>query len=223
MARSGIWTASALAVVAAVSAIAAAAQTPAPSPASSAPTGAPAKAPASPPAPKPPIDITAAHQEVFNAERRVVYTGDVVSIQGDDRLTTPQLTIFYKKNDAATPKTQPADSGMQSAKVERMEAEGTVYFTTPTQNARGDHGTYLAAPDTITLIGNVVLVQGKNVSTGDKLVIDRRTDHSTLYSGQSSKRVRGVFYSDQPSDAGGASQKPGAAKTAAKPEGSTRP
>ena len=89
-----------------------------------------------------------------------------------------------------------------------MQAEGPVYFTTPTQNAKGDHGTYLAADNTITLIGNVVLVQNKDVSTGDKLVIDRTTDHYTLYKKNGPDRVRGVFYQDEPAAAPGAPPKP---------------
>jgi lipopolysaccharide export system protein LptA len=172
------------------------------------------------------VDITAEHGELFNDERRVVYTGDVEAIQGDDRLRTPQLTVFFAKRDPHAPAVKKApgtpgasDAGSNFGKIERMEAEGTVYFTTPTQNAKGDHGTYLAAPDTITLLGNVVLVQDKNVSTGDKLVIDRKTDHSTLYSNAGSQRVRGVFYQEPAPTPQGA---PPAAKPAAKSTGPGR-
>lgn len=171
--------------------------------------GSPAAGPAAPAAagPRQPVDITAEKQEDFNAERRVVYSGNVETVMGQDRMRTPQLTIiFAKKPDAGAPaKSAPAPGGAGAGsnfgKIERMEAEATVFVTTPTQNARGDHGTYLAAPDTITLTGNVVLVQDKNVSTGDRLVIDRKTDHATLYSGNGAQtgRVRGVFYQEQQS------------------------
>jgi lipopolysaccharide export system protein LptA len=156
-----------------------------------------------------PVDITADHGELFQDERRLVYTGNVEAIWGQDRLRTPQLTIFFTKHDPAAPTPKAAApppggaAGSTFGKIDRMEADGTVYFTTPTQNAKGDHGTYLAAPDTITLLGDVVLVQDKNVSTGDKLVIDRKTDHSTLYANGGAApsagphRVRGVFYQDQ--------------------------
>jgi lipopolysaccharide export system protein LptA len=179
-------------------------------PAAPGPGGAPKAAAPAPPAAgaaagaqntssKEPIDITADHGEMFHDERRVVYTGNVEAIQGTDRLRTPKLTIFWAKQEGASAKPAPAAAGGPGAeddmgKIERMEAEGTVYFSTPTQNARGDHATYLAAPDTVTMIGNVVLVQDKNVSTGDKLVIDRKTDHSVLYANAGQKRVRGVFY-----------------------------
>jgi lipopolysaccharide export system protein LptA len=73
---------------------------------------------------------------------------------------------------------------------------------TPTQQAKGDHATYLADNNTITLTGNVILTQDKNVAAGDKLVIDRNTGHSTLTSapgkGGTPNRVRAVLYPSQP-------------------------
>ncbi len=198
--------------------------------------GLPAVAQAPKPAAKPaaansqanlPYDITADQQEMFNEEHRTVYRGNVVVIQGTDKLNTPQLTIISAKKDPETAKTKtgaPAPASVTSTfgKIERMEAEGPVYYTTETQNAKGDHGTYIAADDTITLTGNVVLVQDKNVSTGDKLVINKTTKHATLYSKNSGapQRVRGVFYQDDGQKTqGGAAP----AKAAPKPAGSGRP
>ncbi len=194
--------------------------------------GAPAAAPAPPPAAKPasgasasnlPYDITADQSDLFNEERRQVYKGNVDVIQGADRLRTPQLTVFFAKKDPnlAPVKAAPAPGSAASTfgKVERMEAEGPVYYITPTQNAKGDHGTYLASDDTITLTGNVVLVQDKNVGNGDKLVIEKSTGHATLYSGASSKRVRGVFYQESSP----AAPKSGPSKAAAKSSGSKAP
>jgi lipopolysaccharide export system protein LptA len=167
-----------------------------------------------------PYDITADQQEVFNEEHRTVYRGNVVVIQGTDRLNTPQLTVISDKKDPVATKGKPAAPPPAATatntfgKIKQMDAEGPVYFTTPTQNAKGDHGTYLASDNTITLTGNVVLVQNKDVSTGEKLVIDRTTDHYTLYrKNDTGGRVRGVFYQDQPANG----QAPGAGKAAATP------
>ena len=162
-----------------------------------------------------PYDISADQQEVFNEQHRSIYRGNVVVIQGADRLNTPQLTlIFTPKAAPAGGKPAPSAASATSTfgKIQQMDAEGPVYFTTPTQNAKGDHGVYLASNDTITLTGNVVLVQNKDVSTGDKLVIDRTTDHYTLYKKSGQDRVRGVFYQDEPANG----QTPGAAKATTK-------
>lgn len=172
-----------------------------------------------------PYDITADHGEVFNDEHRAVYTGNVVVIQGADRLTTPKLDVYFaQKGGAAKPAKQAPAGAVTPAesfrKIERMEAEGPVYFTTPTQNAKGDHGTYLAADETTTLTGNVILVQDKDVSTGDKLVINRITDHYVMSStGGGKQRVRGVFYQDDSKGQPGAASPP---KSASKP-GSAHP
>ena len=157
-----------------------------------------------------PIDISAKSTQVFQLENRVVYQGDVEALQGTDRLRTPQLTIWFNKNNAVK---APAPAGQPSVgPVDRMDAVGPVYFVTATQNARGDHGTYSAADDTITLTGNVVLTQDKNVSTGDKLVIHQKTGLATLSTDTAGKRVRGVFYNEDKSKPAGAATPPAAAR-----------
>lgn len=162
---------------------------------------------AAPNQPKQPIDITANRQDFYNDDNKTIYTGDVEAIQGTDRLRTPRLTVFFTKKDpnARAPKQPAAGADTGNRKIEHMEAEGPVFFANPTQNGRGDHGVYTAADQTTVLTGNVVLVQGKNVSTGDKLILNQATNQAQLFSGQSSKRVRGVFYQeDQAPPAAGA-------------------
>ena len=141
-----------------------------------------------------PYDVSADHQEIFQAENKVVLTGSVEVLNGQSRLRTPQLTVFYNKNNGV--RGRPAPGGAPGA-VQRMEAVGPVYFVTPTQQAKGDHASYDAATDTMTLAGDVTLVQDKNVATGDKLTINQKTGLVTLTGGGAKGRVRGVFYSDE--------------------------
>jgi lipopolysaccharide export system protein LptA len=150
---------------------------------------------------KDPVDISAKSTEVFSPEHRVVYRGEVEAIQGQQRLRTPELTLFFAQKEGA-PKAATSSGGLGEGfgSIQRMEAEGPVYLVTPTQSAKGDHGTYDAVSDTMTLIGNVVLLQDKNVARGDKLVIDQKSGHSTLSSGAQT-RVRGVFYPQEQAQA----------------------
>ena len=105
-----------------------------------------------------PIDIASDHgAEQFQNEGRTVWRGDVDVVQGDARLRTPELTLFSAKK-AGAPKTNDAQAGVGN--IERIEAEGPVYYVTPTQQVKGDHGTYIAADDTITVTGNVTLPSG---------------------------------------------------------------
>jgi lipopolysaccharide export system protein LptA len=63
---------------------------------------------------------------------------------------------------------------------------------------RADNAVYLSTGENITLTGNVVVVQGRNVARADRVVIDLATGQSQMISTQkgraSPRRVRGVFY-----------------------------
>jgi lipopolysaccharide export system protein LptA len=155
-----------------------------------------------------PIDISADEVEVIDAERRGVWRGNVEAIQGVNRMRAPVLTIYFAPARAGAAAGSGPGAGWGD--VQRMEADGPVYYVTPQQNARGDHATYEAATNTMTMTGNVVLVQDKNVVQGDKLTVDTKTNHSVLVSnnaGRGGKRVRGVFY---PSNAAQAAPAPAA-------------
>jgi lipopolysaccharide export system protein LptA len=154
-----------------------------------------------------PIDITADQLEVIDAENRAVWRGSVEAIQGANRMRAPSLTVYFAKSGQGSGRGGAPGAGWGG--IQRMEADGPVYYVTPQQNARGDHATYDAASNTIVMTGNVVLVQDKNVVQGDRLVIDTKTNHSTLSNtqGTGTARVRGVFYPNQ-------SQQPGAAAPA---------
>ena len=144
-----------------------------------------------------PIDISADELEVRDAENRAIWRGSVEAIQGQNRLRAPTLSIFYASRGsggAAVP-------GGTGGEIQRMEADGPVYYVTPQQNARGDHAVYDAASSTVTMTGNVVLVQDKNVVQGQRLVIDTQTNKATLVATNTGRgatgRVRGVFYPSQ--------------------------
>jgi lipopolysaccharide export system protein LptA len=161
---------------------------------------------------KEPLDVTSDNGEQFQQDHRAVWYGNVEVRQGTSRMRTPRLNVFFTPPDPNKPKAAPGAIGADPGQVERIEAEGPVYYVTPTQSAKGDHATYISADDTITMTGNVVLVQGKNVATGDKLVIQQKTGHSTLSTlpGKASpQRVRAVLYPNQTT--------PGAAPTPSQP------
>jgi lipopolysaccharide export system protein LptA len=169
-----------------------------------------------------PIDISADQLEVIDADRRAVWRGNVEAKQGESRMRTPVLNVFFaaKEGAAATPASGSGGvAGQNWGAIERMEAEGPVYYVTPTQQARGDHGVYVAANDTITLTGNVVVAQDKNVLQGEKLVIETKTGRSTMVSSaqgrNASGRVRGVFYPNSNKPA--ANGQPAAPAPAARP------
>jgi lipopolysaccharide export system protein LptA len=151
---------------------------------------------------KSPMDITAEGVEVIQPQRLTIFRGNVEVINDTTRLRTPELRVWNKPK-AAAPAGQPAANaaaspiGADSGGIDHIEATGPVYYITPTQNARGDAMLYQADPDIITLTGHVVLVQGKSVAKGDKLIMYRKTGQNQLISNTPDTptgRVRVILY-----------------------------
>ncbi|WP_158916255.1 LptA/OstA family protein [Caulobacter sp. S45] len=149
-----------------------------------------------------PVDITADGTEVFQPQRLVIYHGNVEAIHDDARLRTPEMRVFYKakKTEPGQPvqaAATPGTLGENTGGIDHIEAAGPVYYITPTENARADHMLYVADTQLITMTGNVVLVNGKSVGTGDKFVMDRKTGHDQLYANATTGRVRTIIYTQQ--------------------------
>lgn len=160
---------------------------------------------------KGPIDVTADQLEMIDAQHLAIWRGNVEALQNGNRLVSDVLNVFFSGKSAAGP--APAAAGGVGADwgdVERLVAEGHVFYVSQDQTARGEHAVYEAAPDMITMTGDVVLVQGKNVTKGDKLVIDVKTNHAVLTSTAQGRnhpqRVRGVFYNANSSAPAGPAQ-----------------
>ncbi len=167
-----------------------------------------------------PIDITSEGVEVIQPQRLTIFKGNVEETQGTQRLRTPELRVYYKAKQAPAgqPAGTPASGGNspfgadQTGGIDHIEAQGPVYYITPTQNARGDYMSYVKDTDIITLTGHVVLVQGKSVAKGDKLIMNRATGQNNLISDTpqtASGRVRVILYPQQ-QPAAGAAPKPAA-------------
>lgn len=115
-----------------------------------------------------PIRVNADNSSVLERERRVVVVGNVDIVQGNARLRADQVTLFYGERSGDGT----AGLGGGFGEIERMRAEGSVFYVTPDLRARGDIGTYDAASETITLTGEeVVLIRGEDVATGCSLVL----------------------------------------------------
>ena len=154
---------------------------------------------------KEPISIDADKLVYYDKEQKAIYTGNVVAIQGDSKLTCSALTIFLARNDApgkddAKPKeaaTAPASTGeapsSSTSQVRRMEAAGPVTVVSKTQVATGDRGVYDKTENKVWLFGNVTLSDGGNVTKGDKLTYDLSTGQAVVEVGQSTQRVHGQF------------------------------
>jgi lipopolysaccharide export system protein LptA len=189
---------------------------------------------------KGPISTVQDKLEQDNTKNIVISTGSVEADQAGARLVTDKLTI-YKYAPGEGPNAQakpsapsvkgpaaPGDDQLTTGNIKQMIAEGHVFYVTQNETARADRMVYDAPPDTITLTGGVIVVQGKNVLRGDKMVIDRKTGLTTAASDATGRnnpnRVRAVIYNDNQDDQGKAAPSPQAqGQPAAKPAPAKKP
>ena len=80
-----------------------------------------------------------------------------------------------------------------SSSIKRLEARGNVVVTQKDQVVTGETAVFDTKTNLITMLGGVVLTQGKNVLRGDRLLVDMTTGVSRVES--DSGRVQGLFQS----------------------------
>jgi lipopolysaccharide export system protein LptA len=162
-----------------------------------------------------PIQIEAATLEMRDKKKEATFSGNVKVIQGDTTMTSKILVVFYDSTPAPAPASgavpadanakaaakQPVAPPMQSAtpgpggssSIRRLEAKGNVVVTQKDQVVTGETAVFDTKTNLVTMLGGVILTQGKNVLRGDRLMVDMTTGVSRVES--DSGRVQGLFQS----------------------------
>jgi lipopolysaccharide export system protein LptA len=158
-----------------------------------------------------PIQIEAATLEMRDKKKEATFSGNVKVIQGDTTMTSKILVVFYDSTPApatgAAPESntkapaKPAAPPIQSAtpgpggssSIRRLEAKGNVVVTQKDQVVTGETAVFDTKTNLVTMLGGVILTQGKNVLRGDRLMVDMTTGVSRVES--DSGRVQGLFQS----------------------------
>ena len=96
-----------------------------------------------------PIEITADSLEVQQEQQLAIFRGTVDAVQGEMNLRADVLVVHYR----------PREDNQNS--ISLIEAEGSVFVSSPTEMAQGDRGTYDVDAQVVTLDGAVVLTQGE--------------------------------------------------------------
>ena len=149
---------------------------------------------------KEPISVDADKLVYYDKEHKAVYSGNVVVIQGDTKMTCSVMTVFldHQPTPAATTAAakkppDPQDGPSASSGVKRLEAAGPVTVISKTQVATGDLAIYDKTEDKVMLTGHVTLSDGPNITKGDKLTYDLKTGEATIDTGSKTGRVHGQF------------------------------
>jgi lipopolysaccharide export system protein LptA len=158
-----------------------------------------------------PIQIESNSLEMRDKKKEATFSGNVKVVQGDTTMTSKTLVVFYEQSQApgAAPATASSKTGaaarnappMQSStpgpggasSIKRLEAHGNVVVTQKDQVVTGETAVFDTKTNLITMLGGVVLTQGKNVLRGDRLLVDMTTGVSRVES--DSGKVQGLFVS----------------------------
>jgi lipopolysaccharide export system protein LptA len=168
-----------------------------------------------------PIQIEAATLEMRDKKKEATFSGNVKVIQGDTTMTSKTLVVFYESSSAPAagtpaPGATPAGATPAAAKaapakaapapipaaapgpggassIKRLEARGNVVVTQKDQVVTGETAVFDTKTNLVTMLGGVILTQGKNVLRGDRLMVDMTTGVSRVES--DSGRVQGLFQS----------------------------
>jgi lipopolysaccharide export system protein LptA len=153
-----------------------------------------------------PIQIEAATLEMRDKKKEATFAGNVKVVQGDTTMTSKTLVVFYESTSAGAPPAAGSKAAAKSAPIQsatpgpggassikRLEARGNVIVTQKDQVVTGETAVFDTKTNLVTMLGGVILTQGKNVLRGDRLMVDMTTGVSRVES--NSGRVQGLFQS----------------------------
>jgi lipopolysaccharide export system protein LptA len=145
-----------------------------------------------------PIRIDAERLEVRDKDKVATFfsdlKGDVKVVQGDTTMRSKVLVVYYEQNQAkaGADKSQAVSPGPGgSSQIKRLEARDSVTVTQNDQTVTGDKGVFDMKTNTVTMTGNVVMIQCDSVLRGERLVVDLTTGVSRVEGG----RVQGTLVS----------------------------
>jgi lipopolysaccharide export system protein LptA len=112
-----------------------------------------------------PVEVTAESLTVDQNTGRTILTGNVLVVQGDIRIKAGQMEVFYDAEGSA---------------ITRLVAGEGITFTTATQAAEAAAADYDLATGLLVLTGDVLLTQGRNALSSDRMTVNLRDGTARL-------------------------------------------
>ncbi len=136
-----------------------------------------------------PIDVVAMTLQIDDIAHTARFKTSVRATQAGSTMTAQTLDVFYegaakkasKTGDRPKPGALSLGAASAGSKLKRILARGGVSLASVNgRRARARSVEFNAENDTATLVGDVVLTQGLNVVTADRLVLSRSTQTAML-------------------------------------------
>ncbi|WP_227427375.1 LptA/OstA family protein [Roseibaca sp. Y0-43] len=125
-----------------------------------------------------PVEVRSDSLQVDNSTGETVFSGNAVLGQGDMRLAAQTIKVVYAPGD--------------NARIRRLEASGGVTLVTAQEAAEAASAVYDIDAGTVRMSGSVILTQGPNVLSGDRLTVNLRSGQGSLEG-----RVRTIIQTDR--------------------------
>lgn len=125
-----------------------------------------------------PVEVRSDSLQVDNSTGETVFSGNAVLGQGDMRLAAQTITVVYAPDD--------------TSRIRRLEASGGVTLVTAQEAAEAGNAVYDMESGTVRMTGSVILTQGPNVLSGERLTVNLRSGQGRLDGG-----VRTIIQTDR--------------------------
>lgn len=113
---------------------------------------------------EPPVYVEADQMSSTEDNNSVLFTGNVDAKQGDLRILSDKMTVYYHDIDE-----KEKASGTQQ-KIEKLICQGNVELSTPEWLGTAEEMIYYSGNRKIDLLGNAKAWQGENMIAGDKII-----------------------------------------------------
>ncbi len=124
-----------------------------------------------------PVEMSADHLTIDQSDGTAIFTGNVLIGQGGLRLSAGEVLVEY-----AAPQDE------VTGQISRLLASGGVTLVTGNEAAEAQNAEYSIDDATIILTGNVILTQGANALSSERMLVNLNTGRAVMEG-----RVRTIF------------------------------
>lgn len=163
-----------------------------------------------------PIHISSRDLEFRYEEKRIVYRGEVIAVQGDVTIKSDMLTVTYEEvapttSPAKTEKEENPERTTKASSKQRLKeivAEGHVDITSGERRATGKKAVFNETQRTVVLSGDATVLEGGNQVSGDRVTVYLDEKRSVVEGGGSNRRAEMVLIPEQEGEGKKGAKKP---------------
>jgi lipopolysaccharide export system protein LptA len=115
--------------------------------------------------PDAPVEVTAERLSVDQDTGTAIFTGDVLIVQGQIRLSASEVRVVY---------------GTEGDSIRRLEATGEVLLVSGEDAAEAQRADYDVESGRIVMSGKVLLTQGRATVASERMEVDLETGRAEL-------------------------------------------